>query len=383
MAIPRPRWWDLVLAGGAAVALAVDGMNRRHGAALPVQDYILAVATCLPLAWRSQAPLAVLLASMAGAVACLAAFNPYDTAIVVVMIPLYTVAVLGGRARSLAVGAATAVVLVGIIAIIERDGEVTSEAWSRLLLAVGALVVGDMVRSRRALAAARRERAAAQAREREEDSRRRVVGERLRIARELHDTLAHALVAINVRAGVAVHLADEGDGPAAMAEIKDLSAVALRDLRSTLSLLRQDGDVAPTGPAAELSELPRLVEGVRAAGVDAVADVDVDVDATPISSSVGQAGFRIVQESLTNVLRHADAATAQVRVSVISGMLDIEVVDDGRGGDVDATDGHGVRGMAERAAALGGRVAAGPTADGGWRVHAQLPLASARNGSAR
>jgi hypothetical protein len=105
MASPRPRWWDVLLAGGAAGALVADGMTRRHGAALPLEDYALAAATCLPLAWRSVAPLLVLLASLAGLVACLAAFKPYDTAILVVMIPLYTVAVLGGRARSLGVGA--------------------------------------------------------------------------------------------------------------------------------------------------------------------------------------------------------------------------------------------------------------------------------------
>ncbi|HMJ33383.1 MAG TPA: histidine kinase [Baekduia sp.] len=376
MELRRPRLPDVALAVVGAAVLVADGVNRRHGASLPAADYVLALVACAPLAWRSVAPLTVLLAMFAGLIACLAAFEPYDTAIVLVMIPLYTVAVVGGRRRSIAVGVGTAVVLVAIIAAIEHDeGGMVQQAGLRLLLAIGALVVGDTVRSRRALVAANLERLARAAHEREEDSRRRVVGERLRIARELHDTLAHALVAINVRAGVAAHLADAGDQPAALAEIKDLSAEALRDLRCTLSLLRQEGDVAPTGPAFDLSEVPGLVERARATGVDAVADVRVIGKAIP--SPVGQAGFRIVQESLTNVLRHADASTARVRVSVISNMLDIEVIDDGRGGTLHAVDGHGVRGMVERAGALGGNVAAGPAAGGGWRVHAQLPLARA------
>jgi signal transduction histidine kinase len=366
MELRQPGLPDVALAVAGAVVLAVDGIIRRHGS-LPVADYLLALVACAPLAWRSAAPLAVLLAMFAGLIACLAVFEPYDSAIVLVMIPLYTVAVLGGRRRSIAVGAGTAVVLVAIIAAVESHESMVQQAGLRLLLAFGALIVGDTVRSRRALAAANRERAAAE-----------VVGERLRIARELHDTLAHALVAINIRAGVAAHLADAEDQPAALTEIKDLSADALRDLRSTLSLLRQEGEVAPTGPALDLSEVPRLVERARAAGIDAVAEVRVN--GTPIPSPVGQAGLRIVQESLTNVLRHADASTATVRVSVISNTLDIEVVDDGHGGDLDATYGHGVRGMAERATALGGHVAAGPTANGGWRVHAQLPLTGASQG---
>jgi signal transduction histidine kinase len=234
------------------------------------------------------------------------------------------------------------------------------------------LAVGDTFRSRQALRAAAREREEREAREREEEGRRRAAEERLRIARELHDTLAHSLVAINVRAGVALDLHDSQDPSAALTDIKQASATALRDLRATLSLLREQGEIAPTAPASGLEALPGLVDNARAAGVRT--DVDVEVDAAAVPSAVGGAAFRIIQEALTNVLRHAHASSASVRVRARSDALDIEISDDGRANGVGVTPGHGLHGMAERAAALGGRVDAGPRDEGGWRVHAVLPL---------
>jgi signal transduction histidine kinase len=344
-------------------------MQRRQGAALPVAAYPLALAACAPLVWRRDAPIAVLLLVFCGCLACLPVFEPYDTAVFVVMIALYTVGASGDRRRSLAVGAVSAVVLVVVIVTVQHDEGVLGATSSRLLLALGALVVGDTVRSRRALAAARREQQA-------RDARERLEAERLRIARELHDTIAHALVAINIRAGVAAVLGPAQDGAAALTEIKDVSAQALHDLRATLSLLREAEDAAPTTPSQDLAELPRLLEHARAAGIDAIADVELD--GTPIPSPVGQAGYRIVQESLTNVMRHAGASVARVRIAHAGDGLDIEVTDDGTGGAAGA-DGHGLRGMSERAAALGGRLNAGPADQGGWRVSAHLPFGGAES----
>jgi signal transduction histidine kinase len=367
-----PRWWDIAIALAAAAALIADGLRRADGS-VSVGDGLLAVLTAAPLIWRTRAPLTVLLLVMAGVIACIATFEPASAALFVVMIPLYTVAELGGRRRSLVVGAGTAVVIVAVLVAFESKGGIGSEDWQRLLLAAGALVVGDTVRARRALAAAARERTAREAREREQDSRRRVAAERLRIARELHDTLAHALVAINVRAGVAVHLADAGGDPEALAEIKALSAEALGDLRATLSLLRDDQDAAPTSPALDLAAVSALVERAKTAGIDVSADVSLN--GTTIPSPIGQAGFRIVQEAVTNILRHAGASSARVRVVSVGGALEIDVTDDGRGGTPNG-DGHGLTGMAERAVALGGEVVAGPRPAGGWQVHARLPLAA-------
>jgi signal transduction histidine kinase len=241
-----------------------------------------------------------------------------------------------------------------------------------LLLVFASLALGDTIRSRRALGAAARERARREAREREEEGRRRAADERLRIARELHDTLAHALVAINVRSSVALDLGQSQDPSTALQDIKQASATALRDLRATLSLLRDQGDDAPTAPAFDLEGLPGLVGNARAAGLRT--EVEVDVDRAVVPSAISGAAFRIVQEALTNVLRHADASSAHVRVRATSDTLDVEVTDDGRTESAGVSPGHGLRGMAERAAALGGRLDVGPRREGGWRVRARLPL---------
>jgi signal transduction histidine kinase len=246
------------------------------------------------------------------------------------------------------------------------------EVATRLPLVFAAVAFGDTIRARRELRLAARERVLREAREREEEGLRRVADERLRIARELHDELGHSLVAINVRAGVAVDLQGSQDPLPALQDIKHVSATALRDLRATLNLLRERAEAAPIAPAFDLGSLPRLLDQARSGGLRA--DADVHVDGAAVPSAVGGAAFRIVQEALTNVLRHADASSAHVCVRASTETLDIEVTDDGRADTAGADPGLGLRGMAERAAALGGRVSVGPRDEGGWRVHATLPL---------
>jgi signal transduction histidine kinase len=369
------RAWRLdgALALAGAAALIVEGLLRAHHG-LPLGAYPLAALTAAPLAFRRRAPLAALLGVEAGAIACVAVFRPTWTAVVLVMAALFTVALLGDRQRSLVVGGVTGAGLVGTILLLDGSLELTG-ASTRLLLVLAALAVGDTLRSRRALRAAALEESLREEREREDQARQRVANERLRIARELHDTLAHALVAINVRAGVAAHLQSQ-DPAAALLDIKAVSAEALRDLRVTLGLLRERNEAAPVSPVLDLTALPTLIDRARASGLDA----DVDIQANgEVPSPVGQAAFRIVQEALTNVLRHAAASSAHVLVKTRGGILEVEVTDDGRGGTA-GTDGHGMRGMDERAAALGGRVVAGPRVEGGWRVFAQLPLSPKSTG---
>jgi signal transduction histidine kinase len=369
------RRWDLLAAVVAAGVLMVDGLDR--GAAPMAIVVALSIAACLPLAWRSRAPLPVLLAVVVGLIACLVVFEPYDASIVVLMLALYDVAALGDRHRSLFVGAATAAFLVTVIVIVSPEHNTLREIGLRLVLAVGALVVGDTVRSRRELRAANRERERRIAREREQDSRRRVADERLRIARDVHDTVAHALVAINVRAGVAAHLGPGEDAGAALSDIAAASEEALNDLRATLTLLRESDDPAPTSPAPCLTSMGPLLERARSAGLEV--DADVRLDGHAIASSVEHAGFRIVQEALTNVMRHANASRATVALTVVDGAVHIDVADDGDGAPAvnGHGAGHGLRGMSERVAALGGSVTAGPGEHGGWCVHARLPLTSA------
>jgi signal transduction histidine kinase len=373
MRIPRPRSWDTLFALAGAAALAGEGIYRGTGSAGIAVG--LSLLACLPLAWCSQMPLTALLGVAAGLLICVAVFEPYDTAIFVLALALYNVASLGDRRRSLVVGAGTAVFLVMVIMIIAADN-VASNTGIRLGVVLGALVIGDTVRSRRELREARRERDARIAQEREQESLRRVADERLRIARDLHDTVAHALVAINVRAGVAAHLRASEGSDEALRDIMNVSAEALNDLRTTLSLLREAGDPAPTAPTLDLTSLIQLVDRAKAAGLDASADIQLNGHAIPIA--VEQAGFRIVQEALTNVMRHAGASTALVTLRVEADTLNIDVTDDGTAaaGGAPSSGGHGLRGMSERAAALGGDVSAGPSERGGWHVHARLPLTS-------
>jgi signal transduction histidine kinase len=370
MSTARPRSSDLALAAAGAAALIIEGQVRAKGGLSP-GDYTLAVGAAVPLAWGTRTPLPALAGVAAGAILCDAAFDAGWSATAIVAVQLYTVALLGDRLRSLIVGALTAIVVIAAIVAIDGSVDVQSIAI-RVPLVFATLALGDTVRSRRALRAADRERAEREAREREDEARRRQAEERLRIARELHDTLAHSLVAINVRAGVALDLPDSEDALAALEDVKQASATALRDLRATLSLLRSQGDVAPTTPASDLEALPGLLDHARSAGLRT--DLDVQMNGARVPSAVGGAAYRIVQEALTNVLRHANASSARVAVWTTAKSLDIEITDDGQSGDLDVNPGLGLRGMTERATAIGGRINAGPSASGGWRVHAVLPL---------
>lgn len=365
-----PRPLDLVFVAGAAAALLGEG-QLRTSAGLPALAYPLAILAAAPLAWRLRSPMAALAGVELGAVACAAAFGASWTATALVLVQLYTVALLGDRQRSVLAAGITAVGVIVAVALIDGTVELTGAAL-RIALVFGAVVLGDTLRSRRALRAAVRERAQREQREREERARRRASAERLRIAQELHDTLAHSLVAINVRAGVALDLHDSEDPTAALEDIKEVSATALRDLRTTLSLVREDDEAAPTTPAFDLEAVPRLVDRARTAGLET--ELEMQLDAHQIPSSISAAAYRIVQEALTNVLRHANATNARVSVRADPHALDIAVTDDGRSDTADANPGLGLRGIAERSAALGGHVDAGPLAGHGWRVHAVLPL---------
>jgi signal transduction histidine kinase len=374
MRIGRPLPRDVALAAAGAVALIVEGRARSTGGP-PAAAYTLAVLAAAPLAWRSQAPLIVLVGVELGAVVCAAAFDASWSATAVVLVQLYTVALLGDRQRSVLIGAVTAIAVVAAVVVIDGTVELTGAAF-RIALVFAAVAAGDTIHSRRALRAAARERAQRERHEREEEARLRADAERLRIAQELHDTLAHSLVAINVRAGVALDLHQTEDPTAALRDIKQVSATALQDLRATLSLLRQQGDAAPTTPGFDLDSLPVLLDHARSTGLQT--ELDVQLDGAVIPSSVSSAAYRIVQEALTNVLRHADATSARVSVRAGTDGLDIDVTDDGRSDYAAAEPGLGLRGMTERSAALGGHLDAGPLERRGWRVHAVLPLSGER-----
>jgi signal transduction histidine kinase len=206
-------------------------------------------------------------------------------------------------------------------------------------------------------------------RTRDEVARRRAVEERLHIARELHDSLTHSISVINVQVGVAAHLARKrGEEPAAaLLAIQAASTDAARELRSTLDTLRRDGD----GGGVGLDRLPALVDRARSSGLP----ITVTVEGTPLPlpHEVDQAAYRVVQEALTNVSRHAGEATATVRVSYGAGLLKVQVDDDGSAPRTPPVPGHGLIGMRERVAALGGSLRAGPGPAAGFSVVAELP----------
>jgi len=222
----------------------------------------------------------------------------------------------------------------------------------------------------------KQERAAEARRARQEQARRKADEERLRIARELHDVLAHNISLINVQSGVALHLIDERPEQArtALEAIHEASADALREVRSALNVLRGSTEEPPRTPTAGLARLDELVSHAAAAGVGI--SLDVQGERRPLPASVDLAAFRIVQESLTNIVRHAKAASATVQLTYGNGDLTLQIDDDGSGPGGQTGGGNGIAGMRERATALGGELEAGPQASGGFRVRARLPLGS-------
>ena len=234
-------------------------------------------------------------------------------------------------------------------------------AWLLLLFAAG-----EALRIRRL-------RATERARMQEAETRRAVSEERLAIARELHDVLAHHISLINVQAGTALHRAQRSEELAyeALATIHRVSRDTLTEVRALLGTLRDVDEAAPRGPAPSIDRLPELVASAEAAGV--TARVATSGTRRDLPASVDLAVYRIVQEALTNVARHAGTDRAEVFLEYGADDLVVQVDDDGAA-RAPISAGTGITGMTERATALGGRLQAGPRPDGGWRVRAWLPV---------
>jgi signal transduction histidine kinase len=291
------------------------------------------------------------------------------------MITAYVTAVFLGHRLAAGIVAVTGFVIFPWLDHLIRDTEAPSlavlaglAAW--LLVLLGA---AEIVRIRR-------ERAVEAARIREEEGLRRASEERLRIARELHDALGHHLSLISVQSGVALHVNEDlpEQARSSLSAIKEASKDALIELRSMLDILREEGERAPRSPTSTLARMEDLVSQAAAAGLEVRTETDGEV--RPLPFGVDVAAFRIVQEALTNVTRHAAGATATVRVSYGDRDLTVQVDDDGRGPSTNAAagSGKGIIGMRERVGALGGELEAGPRAGGGFRVLARLPLDSAQ-----
>jgi signal transduction histidine kinase len=281
-------------------------------------------------------------------------------------VALYTLAATS-RTRAAVV---TAVVSIASLAIaLGLGGSAFGDSAARVVFLVAAWLLGDSIRSRRAYIHEIEEKATRLEREREAEAQRVAAEEQARIARELHDVVAHALSVIVVQAAAAddVFEVDPRRAREPIRAIDQAARAALGDLRRVLGIL-QDGPEYEPQPS--LARLDRLVEQVRATGLEV--EVEVEGAARPLPAAVDLSAYRIVQEALTNTLKHAGAAHATVLVRY-GDELGLEIRDDGKGA-ADANGGSGLIGMRERVAMLGGRVASGSGPEGGYVVTAQIPI---------
>ncbi|MBK1785291.1 sensor histidine kinase [Prauserella cavernicola] len=346
----RARDAGLALGFAVLVVGATLANARLHGASITPLELAPLLAGCAALAVRRRHPVAVAAVTLAASAVHYATVEPDGPILLTFVVALYTVAAQGHlRAAVVLGGTALAATAYG-----EFATPVRHVGDAGLAMLAGWLVASI------ALGRARRTHVAYL----HEAERRAATEERLRIARELHDTLGHHLSLITVQAGAALHRPDEQTSLRALTVIKQSSRDTLGELRSTLGVLRGDRP-APPG----LATVDTLVEQARATGLTVT--IEVDGERTELPPELDLTAYRLVQEALTNVRRHADASTATVRIHYARRELRVEVIDDGRGGTADP--GHGIRGMSERVRLLGGDLSAGGRAGGGYRVSARLP----------
>jgi signal transduction histidine kinase len=344
----------------------------KNGDALAV---LLSLACTLPFFVRRRYPLVTGMVSIAALVVL--ATTGYQSNIQVQML-VVTAYTFGSHCNSrqrvigltwLAIGMLTA-------AIIGIPDTANANIATTAVLYFGVYFFGSTLRNRRLYMEQLEERAASAERERDEQSKRAVADERLRIAQDLHDVVAHSMGVIAVQAGVGAHVIDTDPAEAkkSLDAIARTSRITLAEIRRMLDVLRADSG-AEYAPAPGLADLGRLVHDVAATGLDV--DVAFDGSATQIPPGVDFTAYRIVQEALTNVLKHAGPAHAHVLLHYEPSALGIEVVDDGRGVNGRAQPGgHGLIGMRERVGVYGGSFEAGPRTGGGFRVAVRLPYGS-------
>jgi signal transduction histidine kinase len=371
-------WWqDSHWRADVALALIVGaieivgthfaGQNQPDHRALDAVALVLLVAGAAALVFRRQYPGRILIFANGITLLYLLLDYPKGPNFLTTVIAFYTAAVQGRRLIAWAVLAAEFVLFPWLPYFLGNEPAPTSTA---LFGIAGWLLVFATVTE---IAHIRQQRII---QTREEEARRRAGEERLRIARELHDVLGHNISLISVQAGVALHLMDKQPEQArvALSVIKDASKDALRELRSVLDVLRQVNEEPPRSPSPGLASLSDLVSRASEAGLQVHAEVSGDLKELP--ASVDLAAFRIVQEALTNVMRHSGQTTSSVHVTCneqeLTLRIDNEVSKEGSRDGIGL--GQGILGMQERATALGGMVEAGTRPDGGFRVFARLPL---------
>ncbi|MEU6764650.1 histidine kinase [Streptomyces sp. NPDC046853] len=377
---------DALFAAGLAVLAAVLATFFEDGRRPDLLGWGLLLCAHVPLVWRRSRPLTVLLAVIAFIAPYHAIDYTHTAAVPVGMVALYTVAVTGRPRRALITGLLVVGVTLSVNASMEPHQVAEVLRISGWIVSV--LLLGVYVRIHRQYVASVLERAERAERTREEEARRRVAEERLRVARDLHDLLAHSITLVGVQTSVAAHVLaadperlDRAAVAKALDDIADTCRSARGELRATLQVLRAAGP-GPEGPEADETRgpLPGLdgLADLAAAARTSGASVELTVRDTDAPPAVGAAAYRIVQEALTNAVRHGGPGiTIRVGIGVADAALRVSVTDDGRAADDPAhTPGFGLVGMRERARSVGGTLEAGRRDGGGFEVSAVLPLAA-------
>ena len=367
-----PRRLDAVIALALTVFVGFDALTSDYGSPPRPLAAVLCVMIALPLAWRSRAPLATVAISAAGFGALGAVAEKGDLGPQTVLIP-YVLA-------AFTAGAHPDVKLARIGLAVVLAGHVVAEFSDLIVMGpvfVGVWLVGRLAESRRRLAEQLEERATVLEQDSAEHARMAIAEERARIARELHDVVAHSVSVMVVQAG-AERLALGDERPQtreALSAIERTGRDAMVEMRRLVGMLRAEDEEIALAPLPSLDHLQALADHVTRAGLPV--EVEVTGDRRALAPGLDISAYRIVQEALTNALKHADAATATVRLRYEPAGLEIEVVDDGRGGSPHGTSGHGLAGMRERVAVYGGEIEAGTVNGAGFRVRARLPTGGA------
>jgi signal transduction histidine kinase len=380
-AIRRHPWWtDSVLAlflTLISVASAVVAHNRS-GHTISVPEVFLVALTTAPIAVRRYRPLAVLAITVSAAVLILVLTSQAQFP-VGVLVALYTVA--SRCERRVSIRAAEWVALPIAVAVGVNNGSHFGRVIPELAVFAIAWVLGDNIRTRRAYLAELEARAARLEREREEKAERAVIEERARIARELHDVIAHNVSVMVVQASAGEELFDTDPRRAreSLAAVASTGRAALAELRRLLGVIRAEEDAAASyTPQPGIEYVDELVRQVQETGL--AVRLSVLGEPRELPEGVGLCAYRIVQEALTNTLKHAHASEAEVSVRYVSDALELQVLDDGRGARPvnGESAGHGLIGMRERVALFGGELTARSRPDHGYEVRARIPLEEPR-----
>jgi signal transduction histidine kinase len=375
----RPHWhvWAPALFAVLVQMFLLSYRETGHWVAPTGTQTILVLSACAALLLRYRAPTAVACVTVLLGSAVPVVPPHVVTVDVPAIVALYTAAVVVRR-RTVWTVAVAAVVLLTTSSVLWLPGHLLDVRNVLPLNYVAvAVAVGDAVRNRRELLRQADERAREAERTRAEEARRQVREERVRIARDLHDVVAHHITLVNAQAGVAHHLMDTHPDQArrTLAEITRTSRAALDELRATVGLLRQDDDPQSRHPVPGLDRLPELTESLRAAGFETA--VTRRGEACPLTGVADTAAYRIVQEALTNANKHGLERRAEVTLDYRPDVLAITVTNTARPGHRGPGTGHGLLGMRERAQTAGGTCTTRMTPDGEFEVRADLPLSPA------